>query len=67
MKPFNELQILVIAQCFNRYQYNIGDGYIGITFSSYDAFWSFKKSELYKWLKPYKVLTRYTKYLYYKN
>ena len=67
MQTFNQLSQAVSAQAQGHYCYNIGQNYIGITFSSYPQMWAFMKSHLYRELRPYRILSRYTKYLYFEN
>lgn len=65
MEQFNDLCRAIASGAPHNYTYNWGQNYIGITFDTYAHMWAFKKSQLYKDMKPYKVLTRYRLYLFY--
>ena len=65
MKPYN-FQTLdeICKQCHGLY--NDGEDYLGVTFNNYADMHAFMKSSLYRILRPYRILSRYTKYLYFR-
>lgn len=63
MTKFNILCDALTATYAGRFTFNRGKNYIGLTFNSYEQMWDFMKSSAYKDLRPYRVLSRYTKFL----
>ena len=66
MRTFTQL-CQAVAQKRNGYTYNWGQNYFGITFNSYKDMWAFMKSDEYKELRCFRILSRYAKYLYFEN
>lgn len=67
MRTFNKLCKAVSAQAKGHYCYNWGVNYIGITFNTYEQMHEFMKTPEYRELRPYRILSRYTKYLYFES
>lgn len=66
MSTFTQL-CQAVADKRKGYTYNWGQNYIGITFNDYKSMWAFMKTEEYKELRKFRILTKYTKFLYFEN